>query len=244
MPQMIAALFKEQAQAQQSLQALIEMGIARDRITATGSSDAREISSISGFRSLSARDDSPAALHDLDLPEADLRLFEQGLQRGHTLIAARVDRTDLDKAIRVLEMFDPVDLDRDSREWTQSAGSAESGADHGAPLGAGIVAGSTEGQTNTSALPGMGAMTGAMDDLGTADQRTDEPPQSDMGLGSTTATGGRREDERAGREGVNELATEPAMRSSAPAARTGPFQREMNRGGRVWAYGAVEDGSL
>src|SRR4051812_33269305 len=102
MPQMIAALFKEQAQAQQSLQALIEMGIARDRITATGSSDAREVSSISGFRSLSASDDSLAALRDLDLPEADLRLFEQGLQRGHMLIAARVDRTDLDEAIRVL----------------------------------------------------------------------------------------------------------------------------------------------
>jgi hypothetical protein len=240
MPQMIAALFKEQAQAQQSLQALIEMGIARDRITAAGSSDAREVSSISGFRSLSARDDSLAALHDLDLPEADLRLFEQGLQRGHTLIAARVDRTDLDEAIRVLEMFDPVDLDRDSREWTQSTGSAQDGADLGAPLGAGIAAGSAGGQTNTSALPGMGNMTDATDDLGTADQRADESPQSEMGLSSTTATGDRRDDERAGREGVEEL----AMRSGAPATRTGPFQREMNRGGRVWAYGAIEDGSL
>src|SRR5215211_4437703 len=100
MPQMIAALFRDPAQAHQALQSLIETGIAQNRIIAVGNRDAREISSISGFRSLAVPDDSVAALHDLNLPESDLRVFEQGLRRGLTLIAARVDRENAEEAAR------------------------------------------------------------------------------------------------------------------------------------------------
>jgi hypothetical protein len=66
MPQMITALFRDPAQARQALQSLLEMGIAQNRIVAVGNADAREISSISGFRSLSVRDDALDALHDLN----------------------------------------------------------------------------------------------------------------------------------------------------------------------------------
>ncbi|MBF9196280.1 hypothetical protein [Microvirga terrestris] len=62
MSQMITALFRDPAQARQALQSLLEMGIAQHRIVAVGTEDAREISSISGFRTLSARDDSVEAL--------------------------------------------------------------------------------------------------------------------------------------------------------------------------------------
>ncbi|MFC4175640.1 hypothetical protein ACFOYU_26780 [Microvirga sp. GCM10011540] len=240
MPQMITALFENAAQARQGLQALIEMGIAQNRIVAVGSEDAREVSAISGFRTLSARDDAQAALHDLNLPPDDLRVFEEGLRKGCALIAAQVDRDNLEEAARVLEMFDPVDLDRDSRDRMQSQGSDMPTADAGAPLAAGITGGSTAGTTNTSALPGMGLMSEAADDLGTADLRTDETAQPGMGQSTTTATGARRGDERADWEGVNEL----GVRSQPPAAQTGFLQRHMNRGGRVWAYGSVEDSSL
>lgn len=57
MPQMIAALFQDPAQARQALQALLEMGIAQNRIVAGGNAEVREISPISGFRTLSARDE-------------------------------------------------------------------------------------------------------------------------------------------------------------------------------------------
>jgi hypothetical protein len=240
MPQMIAALFRDPAQARQGLQALMEMGIAQHRIVAVGNEDAREISSISGFRTLSARDDSMEALHDLHLPEGDQRLFEQGLRQGFTLIAARIERDNLDEAVRVLEMFDPVDLDRDSRDWLNENGSGQAGSGPGAPLGAGITGGAQAGMTNTESLPGMGLMSQSSDDLGTTDLRTGEARQSRQGSDSTTGTGARRSDERADREGVNELATDSRPSPDQP----GLMQRHMNRGGRVWAYRSFDEGSV
>ena len=241
MPQMIAALFRDPAQARQGLQALMEMGIAQHRIVAVGNEDAREISSISGFRVLSAPDDSMEALHDLNLPQDDQRLFEQGLRQGLTLIAARIDRENLDEAVQVLDMFDPVDLDRDSREWLKENGPEQSSiGGPGAPLAAGITGGTQAGMTNTESVPGMGLMGEASDDLGTSDLRTGEARQSRHGSDSTTGTGARRSDERADREGVNEL----AVNSQPSPDQPGLMQRHLNRGGRVWAYRSFDEGSV
>jgi hypothetical protein len=237
---MITALFRDAAQARQGLQSLLEMGIAQNRIVAVGNEDAREISSISGFRTLSARDDSMEALHDLHLPESDKRIFEQGLHKGCTLIAVQVDRDNFDEAVRVLEMFDPVDLDGSSREWLASNSTDHAGADVGAPLGAGITGGSGGGTTTTGALPGMGLMAEGADDLGTTDLRTDEFAQTNQGSSTTVGTGSRRSDERADREGVNELAVDTQPDPDQP----GLMQRHLNRGGRIWAYRTSEETGL
>lgn len=242
MPRIVTALFKDRAQAQQALQSLLGTGLAQSRIVTAGMDDAREVSSISGFRTLDIPDESRAALRSLDLPAGDRSLFEQGLRRGCSLIAVRIDREDMNEAIRVLEMFDPVDLDRDSREWAE--GSAPQGGGGGAvvggPLAAGITGGSTAGTTNTETLPGMGLMAEAADDLGSADLRAGETAQPGQGMGTTTGTGGRRSDERADREGVNELAAASQPSPDQPAL----LQRHMNRGGRIWVFGSAEDGSL
>ena len=240
MPQMIAALFRDPAQARQALQSLLEMGIAQNRIVAAGNAEAREISSISGFRALSARDETLDALQDLNLPEADKRLFAQGIHRHCALIAAQVDKDNVEEALRVLEMFDPVDLDASSREWLSEHASDRSGAGAGAPLGAGITGGAEGGMTNTSALPGMGLMAEGSDDLVTTDLRADEFAQSNQGSEKTTGTGSRRSDERADREGVNELAVDTRPDPDQP----GLMQRYLNRGGRVWAYRSFEEGGL
>ncbi len=236
MPRIVTALFKERAQAQQGLQALMAAGVAQTRITTIGLNEGgRDVSSISGFRDLDVPHESRAALQDLELPEGDRSLFEQGLRRGCVLIAARIDRESLDEAIRVLEMFNPVDLDHESREWAQGSGSqgAGAGADVGAPLGAGITGGSSAGATTTGSLPGMGLMAEAADDLGSADLRTDETAQPDSGPSSTTGTGARRSEARADREGVNELA------GSGPApVQAGLIERHMHRGGRVRVFGS------
>ncbi len=232
MPEMIAALFAERARAESALQSLLESEIAPDRLVSAGVNEGRQVSSISGFRTLSPSDDFGAALADLQLPPEDMRLFGRGLQRGLTLVAARVDRSAVGDAVRRLEIFDPVDLDRGSREWAEADGVA----DQTSPLGAGISAGATGGLSNTEALPGMGALGEGTDDLGTADQRADRPGG---GLASTVATRVQRDGDRAERPGVNEL----AGTSPAPDARQGPFQRRLNRGGRVWAYGGVDEGS-
>lgn len=232
MSHIVTALYRNRAQAEQALQSLIETGVAQSRITAIGFADDREISSISGFRSLSARDDSMAALDDLPLPEAERRLFEQGLRQGCLLVAAQVDRDDFEAAVDVLEMYDPVDLDRDSRQWAEEAGSRPAGADTGGPLGAGITGGNAEGLTNTGALPGMGSLAEGAADLGTDDTRAAGTAQPGQEFGTASATDGRRSDERAGREGVNELAAR-----TSPPAQPG-LRRDVNRGGRIWVFGS------
>ena len=239
MSRIVTALFQDRAQAQQALQSLLETGIAQTRITTIGMDDGREVSGISGFRTLDIPDESRAALRGLELPAGDVSLFEQELQRGCSLIAARVDRENMDQAIQVLEMFDPVDLDQNSRTVAENSAPQGGGADVGGPLGAGITGGSGAGTTTTSALPGMGLMAEAADDLGSADLRTGETGQPNAGASTTTGTGSRRSDERADREGVNELA------GSGPApVQAGLLQRHMHRGGKIWVFGSIEDDAL
>jgi hypothetical protein len=249
MPHIITALFDSHAQAQRALQAMMETGVARDRLTVIGRTDGSETSSISGFRELSARDDTLVELRDLPLPEEDLRLFEQGLQRGCSLLSARVERPNLEEAIQVIEMFEPVDLDRQTEEWAErQGGMARVGADLGGPLGAGLTGGTSSAGSNVEAVPGMSAMADDPSSLGTSDRQTDEAGLGDQGR-STMPTGQRRPEERAGAPGVLELgaegsaqlATKVSPNAAATAAMglnagTDLFRRETNRGGRVRAY--------
>lgn len=243
MPRIVTALFEDRAAAQRALQALMEAGVARDRIALIGADPGREVSSISGFRELSARDGGAAALHDLPLPDEDVRLFEEGLRRGHALVSARVEAENMEEAVRVIDLFEPLDLDRRSREWQGSqgggAGGGAGGVDVGGPLAAGLTAGNAAGTTNTGALPGMGSLTTGTHDAGTADPRTREASESDMGLSSTSETGGRREEARAGAPGVLELSGGQSVNPAAGQGFSGGgdrYRRETNLTGRVRAY--------
>jgi len=253
MPHIVAALFDDRARAHGALQALMASGLAQDQAAILGDDVAPGAEGKDGFRQLSARDDDLAELHDLPLPEEDLQLFADGLRRGRFLVTVRVDRDGAEEAARVLEMFDPLDLDRDSEASLHGQGGTAGGADLGAPLAAGLTAGMALGTSNTPAVPGMGSMTDRTDDVGSADLRTTEAGrsgQSDQGLGSTTATEHRRAEERAGRPGVLEmgggdadasLATKMAPGTDATASARGNakpdlFRRETVRIGRVRAY--------
>ena len=157
-------------------------------LVSAGVNEGRQVSSISGFRTLSPSDDFGAALADLQLPPEDVRLLGRGLQRGLTLVAARVDRSAVDDAVRRLEIFDPVDLDRGSREWAEADGVA----DQTSPLGAGISAGATGGLSNTEALPGMGALGEGTDDLGTAAPESRPARRRISQYGGDARSAGRR----------------------------------------------------
>jgi len=249
MPRIITALFENRAQAQRALQAMMEAGVTQDRITLLGGDDGSEVSSISGFRELSARDDTLVALHDLPLPEDDLREFERGLRNGCALLSARVDASNVEVAIQVIEMFDPLDLDRQSREWERTEKPPKgSGVDLGAPLGAGLTGGTSAAGTNVESAPGMGSMADDASILGTQDLHTDEASVADQGR-STMPTGQHRADERSDAPGVLELGAQgdAQLATKAPpnAASTAGmglnaapdlFRRETNRVGRVRAY--------
>ncbi len=239
MPRIVTALFEDRAAAQRALQALMEAGVTRDRIALVGEDPGRDVSSISGFRDLSARDDGLAGLHDLPLPDEDLRLFEEGLRRGHALLSARVDTENMEEAVRVIDLFEPLDLDHRSREWQGGQQGGTGGADVGGPLAAGLTGGNTAGTTNTGALPGMGSLTYRTHEAGTADPRTREASVSDMGLSSTSETGGRREEARAGAPGVLELSQGQTVNPAAGQGFSGGgdrYRRETNLTGRVRAY--------
>ena len=233
MPRIVTALFESRASAERALAALIGSGIARDRIAVVGEPDGQGVTQNMGFSQVGARDDTLAALHDLPLPAEDMQLFEHGIRQGHALLSARLDMHEMERAIATVEMFDPVDLDRRSTEWQGEHGSAvggplHAGIDVGAPLGEGLspTAGAMAGQTNTSTIPGMGSLADGTHDSGSADLQTGELGPGKRGADSTVPTGGRA-NQRAGMEGVLELAPGGARRDSV-------------RMGRVWSYSIGE----
>jgi hypothetical protein len=231
MPRIVTALFEIRANAERALQALIGSGIARDRIAVVGE-PGQGITQNMSFAQVGARDDTLAALHDLPLPGEDVQLFEQAIRRGHALLSARLDTEEMERAVATIEMFEPLDLDRRSSEWRGQhggSGAMAGGMDVGAPLGESfsLTAGAMAGQTNTSTVPGMGSLTDATHDSGSADLQTGELGRGQRGADSTVPTGGRA-NQRAGMEGVLELAPGAARRDSV-------------RMGRVWSY-SIGDG--
>jgi hypothetical protein len=204
MPRIVTALFETRAAAERALQALMETGVARDRIAIVGERHAAS-TELAPTRPSAPDENVLSALRDLALPGEDTRLFQEGLRRGCALVTVRVDQGDFGQAIQTLEMFDPVDLDRRSAEWlTSGAAAAGAGVDVGGPLGAGLTAGAAAGLSNVSATPGMETLTQDTTALGTADLHTAEMSLSNEGL-SAMATGGQRANERAGAPGVTEL---------------------------------------
>ena len=200
MPRTIAALFNDWPGAERALQALMTAGLSGQRTALIGGETrATELGSV--------QVSSPTGRAQLAaIPPEDRILFEEGLSRGGSVLVADIVG-DVDEAIRIIETFEPADLDRHTEERAArsvAAGGPQGGIDVGAPLGAGLSAGMGQGNTNLKSMPGAGAMADDTSTLGTADLRTSEMSTHDQGR-STVAVGDRRSEERAGAPGVREL---------------------------------------
>src|SRR5215213_5055438 len=101
MPRIITALFEDRGAAERALQALIEIGTARDRIAIIGEKHATG-TEVAPSRPPAPDENVTAALRGLALPGEDTRLFEAGLRRGCALVSVRVDGGDVDRAIQTL----------------------------------------------------------------------------------------------------------------------------------------------
>ncbi|HEX8166511.1 MAG TPA: hypothetical protein VF601_12065 [Beijerinckiaceae bacterium] len=221
MPRTIAALFDDRGKAEGALQALLETGIAGHQSALLACREAH------GSELAPGRTVSPdharfsAALRELGLPEGDTAEFEEAVRRGGCMLSVRVESGTIDKAIALVEAFDPVDLDRRAVDWRRSGVGPGPGAgvDVGSPLGAGLTAGAGPGASNTAALPGMAGMAQSTHDVGSADLRTRDVARFDQGS-SARATGGTAPEERADAPGTLELR----------------YRRDTNRTGRVRAY--------
>jgi hypothetical protein len=249
MPQLIAALFETRARAEEALAALIGTGLASDRLRIIGGSEGGDAAAMSSAEEIATGSEDPTALRGLGLPEEDASAFAAGLSGGGAVLAARVDEAEMDEAIRVVDTFEPIDLDGRTEERREAGSGGMAAADAGGALGAGLSAGGIGGQTNTGALPGMGAMAEGTGDIGSGDLRTQDVGLSDMGRSSATATGAGRDNERADAPGALELGAPPDARlatEQAPGAeqtagmglnaKPDLFRRETNRVGRVRAY--------
>ena len=112
MPRTIAALFDDRGRAEGALQALLEAGVAGYQSALLACKDPRP-SELAHGRTLSPDEHRfDAALRELGLPEPDTSEFGQAVRRGGCLLTVRVDSGTIDKAIALVEAFDPVDLDR------------------------------------------------------------------------------------------------------------------------------------
>ena len=239
MPRIVTALFKDRAQAQQALQALMATGIAQSRITAIGFRRAGKCPPSRASAPSRRRDDSHAAAPGAwSCRHPTCALFEQGLQRGCSLIAARVDRESIDEAIRVLEMFDPAR----SRPRQPRMGRATGGSRAGRRRcrarrsGPGSPAARPRGSTNTGSPARHGP-----DDRGrgrSRHRRSEDGRDRPAGLGAEHTDRHRRPPRRRARGPARASTSLPRVRTRRPS-RSGPDRSgHMNRGGRVRVYGS------
>jgi hypothetical protein len=207
----IAALFDDLGRAEGALQALMTAGLSGPgTVLIRGEPRGSELAP---FRDASA---SGAAAqfraHGAAIPADYRALFEDGVRRGGCVLLTEASGQP-DEAIRIIETFEPTDLDRGSEDrQRRNAGEAQGGVDIGATLGAGLTAGMGQGNTNLESVPGTGQMADDTSTLGTADLRTSEMSLGDQGR-STIPVGDRRSEERAGAPGVRELAGSGRVRA-------------------------------
>ena len=109
------------------------------------------------------------------LPDEDRHTYEEGVRRGGVVLTAQVDEHEADKAVRVLEEADTIDIDERSEQWRSSGWDYQSGA-----AATGMGAGAATGMFGSSGTTGMGSGT-----TGTSTGST--------GYAGTTGTSGTEE---------------------------------------------------
>ena len=60
------------------------------------------------------------ALTSIGVPEEEANLYAEGVSRGGALLALRVEQTEAQRAIDIMERYDPVDVDTRATAWRQS----------------------------------------------------------------------------------------------------------------------------
>jgi len=60
------------------------------------------------------------ALTSIGVPEEEANLYAEGVRRGGALLALRVEETEAQRAIDIMERYDPVDVDTRAAAWRQS----------------------------------------------------------------------------------------------------------------------------
>jgi uncharacterized protein (TIGR02271 family) len=119
----ITALFESRNEAERARERLFALGVEAGEVDITDNASAGDVSA----KGRAARDGTGShgkgflgALKDLFLPHDDRETYEEGLRRGHALLAVRADDDLADEIVDELEDCDAIDVDTRSQEWRQS----------------------------------------------------------------------------------------------------------------------------
>ncbi len=98
------------------------------------------------------------ALIGWGVPEEEAGFYAEGVRRGGTLVAVKADESLVDKALRIMNRFGPVDVQQRSAEWRSTGWS-------GFDANAGEYTGTTARTGMTGATKGMGTTGRATSDI-------------------------------------------------------------------------------
>lgn len=121
MDRTLSALYDQRNDAMSAVDDLAALGIPRDNITMVARSEPGEAA---GGGAYGAEREQPGfwdAISNLFVSDEDKRIYEEGISQGGATIIARVDESQMDRAIDVLERHNPVDLDERERAWREAA---------------------------------------------------------------------------------------------------------------------------
>jgi stress response protein YsnF len=94
------------------------------------------------------------ALTSIGVPEEEANLYAEGVRRGGALLALRVEETEAERAIAIMEQYDPVDVDTRAAEWRQSGWTGfDSGAEPLARTGTVGLSHAATGTDEEAAIP-------------------------------------------------------------------------------------------
>ena len=146
MDRTLSALYDHREDAMAAADELVALGVSRDQIAVVTGSEPSERGGGAGA-SYGTEREQPGfweSLSNLFVPEQDRRVHEESLSRGGATVIARVDESQVDRAIDVLERHNAVDFDERDRAWREGAagtyrpGAAALGMPSGAvPMAAG-----------------------------------------------------------------------------------------------------------
>lgn len=127
----VAAMFRSHADAERAEQQIVsELNI--DRMKA-------HTSPASGVKDADYDSNRPyqetgffGALKNLSLPEEDRYIYAEGMRRGHVLVTAQVNDSQVSRAVTILESAGALDLDAETANWRQSGWTEYNASTHGA----------------------------------------------------------------------------------------------------------------
>jgi hypothetical protein len=69
------------------------------------------------------------ALVNLGIPEEHAKLYAEGVRRGGTLVMAKVQDSQTEQAVQIMNRFHPVDINQRSRTWDRGHSETEGGTE-------------------------------------------------------------------------------------------------------------------